>query len=280
MSKLGVLMVHGMGNVGPDFADDMIDELRNRLRNLCQDPSEIRFKTVYWGSVLDGRENELYRRLAQDNDLDWGKIRRDIVISGFGDAIAYAGPSTSPSHVYPVIHEIIAKNLLELGREFEDSDHTPLVVMAHSLGCAIMSNYIWDAQNDQHGKYTQSAITPFARAETLSGFITFGCNLPLFTLALPQQKVEPIKFPGPRARQCFANPDAADSVMEWANFFDPDDILGYPLKAINGAYEDTVSKDIAINTGTILGAHNDYWTDNDFTKPAARLLARMLEKLQ
>ena len=60
---------------------------------------------------------------------------------------------------------------------------------------------------------------------------------------------------------------------------DADDVLGYPLKPINAAYDKVVNEDIQIQTGTILGAHSGYWTDNNFTRPAARQLAGVLDLL-
>lgn len=70
-------------------------------------------------------------------------------------------------------------------------------------------------------------------------------------------------------------------MAKWLNYYDPDDVLGYPLKPINAEYRKVVSKDIAINTGGILTswnpmAHNGYWTDNDFTKPVAKYIGQFV----
>ena len=146
MSKLGVLIVHGMGTQSTDYANDMIAEVRGRLEKLGRKPNTVRFQTVHWGSVLDGRDDTLYRRLSQDNDLDWSKVRRNIVISGFGDALAYAGPSTGPSLVYDAIHKKLEEGLAQLRDTLDAGPDAPLVIMSHSLGCAIVSNYLWDAQ--------------------------------------------------------------------------------------------------------------------------------------
>jgi len=65
------------------------------------------------------------------------------------------------------------------------------------------------------------------------------------------------------------------------NFYDPDDVLGYPLKAINQKYNQVVNKDTAVNVGGIFSnwnpmAHKKYWTDNDFTKPVTRFIQGFL----
>ena len=49
MSKLGVLIVHGMGNQPSDFAEDMIRELRSRLQDLGSTPGDVRWKASHWG---------------------------------------------------------------------------------------------------------------------------------------------------------------------------------------------------------------------------------------
>ena len=66
----------------------------------------------------------------------------------------------------------------------------------------------------------------FEDMKTLSGLLTFGCNIPLFTLA--QNKVEPIKFPLPTAKYFpkGTSPNAIKAASKWWNFYDPDDILG------------------------------------------------------
>lgn len=278
MSHLGVLIVHGMGNQPVSFADDFIDEVRTRLRGLGKNLNTVRFKTAHWSPALDGRENELYRRLSQDHDLDWGRIRRDIVLSGLGDAIAYMGPPKMPSLVYDTIHDLIAKAMAELRDDLVKGDKAPLVILAHSLGCAMISNYLWDAQRK---RYRPSADSVFPRGETLAGLITFGCNLPLFTLALKPSQVKPIAFPGNKVASCFPRTSATArrKVLRWLNYFDADDILAYPLKPVNAAYNRAVAEDVQIQTGTILGAHTGYWTDNSFTKPVARQLASLLDLL-
>ena len=128
-----------------------------------------------------------------------------------------------------------------------------------------MSNYIWDQQ--KHPKPRQSA---FEQMKWLTGFITFGCNIPLFTFAYKDP--EPIEFPPSSL------PDQFKQKSRWYNYYDPDDILGYPLKQISAKYRATVIRDISINVGGLFGgwnpaSHTEYWTDNDFTKPVAKYLA-------
>jgi len=109
--------------------------------------------------------------------------------------------------------------------------------------------------------------------QTLAGMITFGCNLPLFTFAY--RRIEPITFP---AKQL---PVALRDKAKWLNFFDPDDVLGFPLKPINKAYDAVVTADIDVNVGGIFTnwnpvSHNEYWEDRSMAKPVAEFLCSFL----
>jgi hypothetical protein len=275
-NQLGVLLVHGMGNQPRDFARKLIRELERRLRAEGAPGRSVVFQAAHWGSVLESRENDLYDRLDRGGRLNWERLRRDIVTSGFGDALAYQGPPHAPSWVYGEIHAEIAHALAKLSNRLDQPSKTPLVVFAHSLGCAIMSNYIWDAQ---HGRYARGARSGFARAETLSAMITFGCNLPLFTLAMRPSEIEPILVPAPGAGALFPGTTVAErkAALRWLNFYGPNDILGMPLRPINRGYRRAVSADVVIDAGSIFSAHTKYWRDNDFTKPAAKAIQALLD---
>jgi hypothetical protein len=99
--------------------------------------------------------------------------------------------------------------------------------------------------------------------------VTFGSNIPLFTPALPDPKS--IKFPPPQL------PANLKAVAKWLNFFDPSDVLGYPLKPLSQSYGESVSADLGIDAGGLftswnLYSHTEYWTDDDFTNRVAELI--------
>jgi hypothetical protein len=155
------------------------------------------------------------------------------------------------------------------------------VVIAHSLGAYIISNYIWDRQNKDPEGY---GTTDFEAMKTLAGIVTFGCNIPLFMLAFDE--IQCIAFPPSGLSDFFlgANPQDVASAARWLNFYDPDDVLGYPLANLSPSYEDSVIEDIAINAGGILYSwnplsHSHYWTDNNMTKPVAEMLSGLLALL-
>lgn len=263
---VGILILHGMGSQGSDFADEMIGELDSRITGLGHDKNRVCWKPVHWAYVIQPREDQLWRDLSRNNDLDAVKIRK-FLISAFGDAIAYQRVPGQRRDVYSEIHDKVHDEIVDLRKQLGDADK-PLVVIAHSLGSVIMSNYIWDEQKG-HGL----GGTPFEKAETLVGFITFGCNIALFSLAY--NPVVSIQFPPATL------PQQLQRVAKWLNFFDSDDVLGYPLKPLSPTYNQAVTQDVEVNVGGLLTSwnplsHTAYWTDNNFTKPVAEFIADVL----
>jgi pimeloyl-ACP methyl ester carboxylesterase len=273
MTKLAVLVLHGIGNTGPGFADKMIAEVHDHLGKAADD---VLFEPCFWGNVLDGRQTELANRMAPF--VDKTRIRRELVIGGMGDLIAYLGMPTSPSIYYRPIHERIENSLSKLESKLRkaniDPETTPLIIMAHSLGGYLASNYLWDHQRNNDHAFARS---PFSACETLVNIITFGCNLPLTSLSFPEGDTHPALPFGKLGKACFSEEGQMlySASVKWLNFFDQDDILGFPLAPVNEAYASQV-RDIDINTGGLLRAHTAYWTDNDFTHAVTKRLRELL----
>ena len=157
---------------------------------------------------------------------------------------------------------------------------TPLLVFAHSLGGHIMSNYIYDTQKAVAlGAPWVQSRSGFQRFETMAGFLTFGCNIPVFTFAYPMDQVRPIKRPGTRI--------PADKRLTpwWENLNDKDDVLGMPLGPAGPQYEAMINagelRDAWINVGNLFtswnpASHNEYWDHRNFYRPAAELIRKAL----
>ena len=287
MKKLGILIVHGMGNQGSDFAEDMIEELEERLEDANLDPRTVAWKPVWWAPVLSDAEAELWRKERRGNNLDYKKLRK-FVVHALGDAVAYRRVKKhSPGDIaaYDEIHAKLKSDIKELRKETRrgkpaNARECPMILIAHSLGCHIASNYIWDLQQPN----ATSLGNKFEDMKTLTAILTFGCNIPLFTLA--HKDVRPIDFPLPVGRffPSGTNANAVKAASKWRNYYDPDDILGWPLKPLSQAYGQAVHEDVDINVGGIFSSwnpasHGKYWTDNDFTKPAAKAIASVLRLL-
>lgn len=267
-AAVGVLVVHGLGTQGKDYAKRMIEELTDRLGDQAK---HVAWKPVYWANVLSKRQQAYLDRAAKGHGLDWKWARR-FAVNALSDAVSYRyvqrDSLNSPKTTYGLVHECVRKGLRKLSSEVRGEGG--LVVLAHSLGGHIVSNYIWDVQKqDEKPERMEGlpAMGSYEGAASLKLLVTFGCNIPLFTFHLKKDEVKPIDL----------------GSADWHNYYDQDDALGYPLQSINKAYEDVVCEDHEINVGGLLSSwnmfcHNKYWTDNDFTKPVAKLIGEVIER--
>ena len=263
-AEIGVLVVHGMGRQRDDFAATFIGEMDGRLDRLGLPAGAVHWRAGYWADLLNTREEALWAHLSSDHKLDFTRLRR-FFISAFGDAVAYRRGPAGGTDVYAEIHGRIRRHLRALRATLGDANR-PLVVVAHSLGSVIISDYIWDAQSTNGRARGENA---FECMETLAGLVTFGSNIPLFSLALP--RIESITFPPP------ALPEPLRSAARWLNLYDADDVLGWPLRPLSPSYAAAVSEDREINVGGIVTSwnplsHDAYWTDDDFAGPVAELI--------
>jgi len=268
MAELGVLVVHGMGAQRPGCTHGFATAVDGVLARAGVPKGTVLWEEGYWADVLNGAEDDLWLRMAAGGELEWTRLRR-FFLTAFADAVAYqrSVPGTgSPDATYARIHARLRERLERL-RDALGADR-PLVVVAHSLGTVIASNYAWDEQHRP-----TSGASPFARLETLAGLITLGSNLPLFTLALPQ--VECIAFPAPGL------PRALREAARWINCYDPDDVLAWPLRPLGGGYETRVAEDRIVNVGDWRtswnpASHERYWDDEDVLAPTAELLRQLV----
>jgi hypothetical protein len=190
-------------------------------------------------------------------------------MSALGDPASYlSGYFRNDAPVYAKIHECVRTSLERLDARLGTVGNKPLVVLAHSLGGVVMSNYIWDEQRGQG-----AGRTAFERTETLTGLVTYGCNIPLFLP--PSPPIECVRFPAPTLPAQY-RPAAA-----WRNVYDPDDVLGYPIADIWDEPHGTVIDDVAINAGMwpmseTPFAHTAYDRDDDFLDIVERVLRGVL----
>ena len=251
--------------------------LGSRLNKAGFNPDQIAWKSIFWADVQQ-KAQACYLNKVEPPDSypswqfwrTWRRPVREFVVKSLSDAAAYRKVESESETTYEKIHEKVRAAIEELYKGDLNSTSVPLVVLAHSLGGHIMSNYIWNAQKDKG----PAGLTDFEKFESLSGIVTFGCNIPLFTFA--HSKVEPITFP----RDSMSESEKKGE--RWLNFYDPDDILGYPLKPINDAYCDVVNKDIKINVGGLLAnwnpaSHGKYWKDRNFIEPVSKFLIPFLQ---
>lgn len=283
MAEVALITVHGMG----ETLDDYADALMGRLRGLLGATSgKVVMRSAYYQKILQDNQNEVWRRMQGRAPLRYADLRK-FVLYGFGDAAGLENRKEIPGSVYEEAQGEIAKALLSAHAA---RPGMPVVFVAQSLGCQVLSSYIYDAQKAMAGRPVGAGIwrnidawaeahftrpltaseKTFLSAGTCAGMVTTGCNIPIFVAAHKEMHIIPIAAP--------------TQLFKWINFYDPDDVLGWPLQPLSSGYRMLV-EDRAINaSGGVASlllrswnpfAHNSYWEDSAVVEAIAAMLRRL-----
>ncbi len=255
---VAIITLHGMGTTEPDYYRALEKKLR-RAVGVDEWDARVHLEPVYYQDLLQGQQDDVWDEMNEEHDLRWDFLRK-FMLFAFSDAASTEHSlRTFDRTLYNAVHQKIAeafdKSWVELGSEAK-----PVILIAQSLGCEQASNYIWDARTGKRffaGPSTVSdEVDAFRRLGSCSHLVTTGCNIPIFKSGL----VSPQIFSRP-------NPDFA-----WHNYFDKDDVLGYPMRAMGSAFKVDWLYDHAISVGGFLTgwnpvSHTNYWTDRDLIEP-------------
>ena len=269
MNNAALVAIHGMGETQLGYATTLFAQLQ---KSIGIEAGQFYFGAVYYQDLLQYNEQRVWQ--AFGHRLRWNKLRR-FMLFGFADAAALEHRKEQSHSLYHYSQLKIARALYLAKQQLNETGK--LVLLAHSLGCHVLSCYLWDAQQAKAGQKPAAGIwrdirryqagisgdvaltdddIAFLRGDRLSTLITTGCNIPIFVAAHAQEFIIP-----------FDKPNASFS---WLNYYDKDDVLGWPLADLSEGYAALVS-DIEVNvTGGFWGwltaswnplSHNWYWQD-------------------
>ena len=266
MKDLALITIHGMGETNNDYYVGLESKLKRYLKS---DWDKISFKNVQYASILQDSEDTLWQAMISEsaNKLSYQRLRQ-FFLYGFADAATLEYSAHRFKDKYIQVQEQIKKVLLEAYKELGEHDR-PVVIVAQSLGGQVISNYLWDAESGnyifKHSDMNLSDTHDFLRLKSLDSLFTTGCNIPLFIAGLDE-------------RVCFNKPSPH---FEWHNYYDPDDVLAWPLKQLGETFRNI--QDHPINAGGFLSSwnplsHTKYWTDKSFVKPLANHLQQLLQR--
>ena len=267
MKDVALITLHGMGQVDWNYHRGLELGLQQRLGSAWD---RVAFKVVHYGKFLQDPQDSLWANMLRDtaNELDATRLRK-FMLFGFGDAgsLEYSAHQSGSDTKYMLVQKEIRANLRLAYEELGRDASKPVVIIAQSLGCQVISNYLWDAGTGnyifQHMAGIGADEQAFLRLRSLRHLVTTGCNIPLFISGL-----EP--------RVCFDRPN---NQFEWDNYYDPDDVLGWPLNQLGPSYH--FVRDHDINAGGLLTfwnplSHTGYWSDDDLLTPLANKLRDLM----
>lgn len=251
--KIAIAVIHGAGTPNENFADEIITSISKgfaKKLSINNGEQELVFEPVFWSSIFEPEQKELWKRLQDTAHLNYSRLRR-FVIEFLADAIAYQ-PTSLGNQNYDKVHSLLAAAINKL-RE-KAGPNAPLCIISHSLGSIIASNYFYDLQfrRKNIGIETEKSLSnsPIEQCETLTLFYTMGSPMALWSLRYIDFG-SPITVPSLMVSRFYQNIKG-----EWLNFYDKDDVLAFPLKGINEAYKKAVTRDIAVNAGGLLTSWN------------------------
>lgn len=253
-----VLYIHGINVDKPGYSDPLHKNLTSYLwhkgfwNHLVQ-------AEVFWGDMFSPAAAHLLD-LMRARKLGWQSVRRFSL-----DTVAQAlGYEDVPGiGAYERVHERVAA-ALHMGAQ-RSGKRTKVVVVAHSLGSIVASNYVWDVQHHK-GIFKRRTWDEAQTLEHLRGIITMGSPLALYNS----------RFSG------FGTPIKAGSKdIPWWNVIEHADPLAWPLKGLNDTYDAEVGQDVIIRppwwnlTKRTPLIHGGYWT----SKRVAATIGDMILKV-
>ncbi|MEW2914081.1 hypothetical protein [Leisingera sp. JC11] len=261
MKRLGLIAIHGMGETKEDFADAFFAEIRSRLG--AAQSEKLVTEPVYYQNILQENQEKYFNRVRQH--IDWMRLRK-FMLYGICDAASLESRKDGPDSPYFIAQTRILEAFRRVYRALEGSNRR-VIVVAQSLGGQVLSNYLWDASRASkpaHGVWsgTPGFASPeeeeFCRGNFIARLNTTGCNIPVFVAGRDREDIKPIPRP--------------NSYFEWHNFYDEDDVLGWPLRDLSDSYAALVEADHRINSGGLLTSfnplsHSNYWDDRSFLRP-------------
>ena len=261
MSLVHIVTIPGIGSKKKGYSENFQEDILKFSKRTALDGNiKIHEALPFNVTDIDERQGLLFDRLNKENKLGGMLSMREFVLEAFGDGVTFERGANKENSPYRKIHRYL-KTFFESIHEEMDSN-SKLVIVAGSLGAHIVSTYIWDVDNST-GVFKDENGNEKNNLSNLSFLATIGANIPLFVSGYREEDIKPI------------NIDNRASDFKWHNYYDKDDVLGWPLKQLSKEYSKVV-EDFQINTGLYVGSHVRYWSDNDFTKPFTKYLVNNL----
>lgn len=244
--KIAVAVIHGIGTQQETYADRFLSKLTKAVAKL-NPKIELVTKPIWWQQYAEIPQTEIVKKTL---GLGWSNLRNLFIRYG-GDALGYQPTMDVDRGLYNRIHRAVNEGLQEL--YFQVDKSTPLVLVSHSLGTVIASNFIWDSQRPS--SFGRLCFKPAVQSEqilrNLSLLYTMGSPIMVWGLRYTDGGA-PIKVP---------------DFCKWYNIYSPQDVISSPIKNINLQYKQMSNlEDISLPVGGFLTkftpvAHVGYFED-------------------
>jgi hypothetical protein len=163
--KILVVIIHGIGMQDKAYADSFIKKIEQKYGK-----GNLIFEPICWQEDIQPLEDALYKK---EEKLGWRKLRK-FLIGYAGDAICYQ-QSIKERTFYNIIHDKLDRAISKI-HNLEGK--IPLVIISHSLGTIVASDFVWDCQHGINGVSKES----IEMVDGLELFYTMGSPLAKWSL--------------------------------------------------------------------------------------------------
>lgn len=279
MADLVILAAPGMGAVDEGFAEPLFQALKNSLGD---DWSRIHTDTILCQGHLQPNLERVFEAM-QKRDMDYLRARK-FMLYGLAEASAQMADTHQRGGNYDKTQQAIYQTFERAAKA--TSDNAPVILLSHSIGCCILSNYLWDAQRatinhgiwrdgGPKGVHKGSAKDLFLRGKTIAHWYTLGASNPLWTAGMARDQIQAVTS------------DTRGYNFRWKNFYHPDDLFGWPLKPLSPSYNQAVYRDFetrpladwsAASWGPQLVSHDGYWQSEMVLRNLVEDVTEVLKK--
>lgn len=255
-----IVTIPGIGSKKPGYSKDFVSDISKFSKGTHIENSITCIEALPFSVTnIDAYQQELFERLDSCNNLGGLLSFRKFVLEAFGDAVTFERNKDAAHSPYKRTHKYLQHIFEQVNELVLQNTTNKLVIVAESMGIQLLHTYITDADTNS-GIFEQTPATAQNNLRNLSYLATCGCNLPLFFSGYPESEI--VAF------------EKRNSQFIWENFYDKNDVLGWPLKQMSPSFNALIT-DYEVNTGISPACHLNYWGDNSCTKRICKTLCSL-----
>ncbi len=145
--EIAVITIHGMGREDKEYYKGFEERLQRKLEVKWE---RVAFGHIYYQDTLEPNEQFVYDQMQKAKTpfrsfIAW-RLLREFLLFYFADPGSLENNKTARESAYYQTQAKIANELRRIYVELGRNKKAKVVIAAHSLGCQVISSYVWDAQ--------------------------------------------------------------------------------------------------------------------------------------
>src|SRR5258706_793428 len=262
--QVAVISIHGMGREDKNYHKGFEEKLKRKLGARW---SRVAFGHIYYQDRLEPNEKFVYEKMREAktrfHSFFLWRWLREFLIFFFADPGSLENNKSDSMSAYFQTQAKIVQVLRRIYKQADQDKTIKVIIVAHSLGCQVISSYIWDAQysavSAQLEKKTvldvSATIKSNKQAQEVANVMQAGYQTrvgvwsekgSLDTINEDEAELLTLKSLH-RLYTCgcniplftaghdyivpFKKPNAS---FKWLNFYSRNDVLGWPMQPLQG----------------------------------------------